>query len=174
MAGEAKVTSLDALDRFRAQLIVFMTKARRCIDEAKDELRQTRLWLQQEQRTHWENQIRTRQRKLDQAKAELFNAKLSKFTDSVARQKAMVRKAQDAMDEATEKLRYTKKWSQNFESVVDPHAKGFEGLDQYLEFDLPKAIAHLVQIQRTLEQYAERAPSKAAPKPAEEPSHEQP
>lgn len=165
MAHEAKVTSIEALDRFRASLIIFMTKARRTIDETREELRRTRLWLQHEQRTHWENEIRTRRRKLDQANAELFSAKLSKFTDSTSRQKAMVRHAKDALVEAEEKLRNTKKWNQTFESTADPVVKGIEGLHHSLDDDLPRAVAYLSQAQRALESYAGHPPSASLPAP---------
>ena len=56
MAEQAKVTSLDALESFRAKLIVFLSKSRRSIDEVSDEIRRTRNWLQGEQRVHWEAQ----------------------------------------------------------------------------------------------------------------------
>ncbi len=159
MAQEANITSIEALDRFRARLVVFLTRARRSIDETKEETRRTRMWLQHERRTFWDGQIRQRQRHLDQANAELFNAKLSKFTDSTQRQMAMVRRAKEALAEAEEKLRNTKKWNQNFDGVVDPLTKGIEGLQQFLDYDMPDAIAYLAKAQRTLESYAERAPA---------------
>ena len=108
MADQAKVTSLDALERFRADLIVFITTAHRCVDEAGDEVKRTRGWLQGEQRMHWEGQARLRKRVLDQAEADLYSARLSGLKDRTIVQEEAVRKAKRAMAEAEDKLRALK------------------------------------------------------------------
>ena len=51
---QAKVTSLDALEAFRSSAIVFASKARRAVDQASDEVRRTRYWLEGDRRTFWE------------------------------------------------------------------------------------------------------------------------
>src|SRR5262245_9352717 len=100
MDGQAKVTSLDVLELFRSNLINFLTKSRRSLDETLDAVRSTRQWIEHEQRAHWESQLRIRRRAFDQAQAELFSAKLSSFRDNLARQQQMVRKAKAAVEEA--------------------------------------------------------------------------
>ena len=64
---QANITSLEALDSFRSSLIVFLTKARRSLDEAGEEVRRTRQWVQHDQRTHWEGEFRRRTKQLEQA-----------------------------------------------------------------------------------------------------------
>ena len=162
MAEQAKVTSLDALERFRADLIVFMTTAHRCVDEAGDEVRRTRQWLQGEQRMHWEGEARRRKRVLDQAEADLYSARLSGLKDRTIVQEEAVRKAKRAMAEAEDKLRVLKKWNRDFDHHADPLVKRLEGMRYFLDHDMPKALTFLVQAQKTLEAYAE-AP---APPPA--------
>ena len=162
MAEQAKVTSLDALERFRADLIVFMTTAHRCVDEAGDEVRRTRQWLQGEQRMHWEGEARRRKRVLDQAEADLYSARLSGLKDRTIVQEEAVRKAKRAMAEAEDKLRALKKWNRDFDHHADPLVKRLEGMRYFLDHDMPKALTFLVQAQKTLEAYAE-AP---APPPA--------
>ena len=49
MGEQVKVTSLDALEAFRARLIVFITKAKRSVDMATDEVRRARQWLERRQ-----------------------------------------------------------------------------------------------------------------------------
>ena len=44
----ARITSLDALESFRAALIVFLTTGRRTADEVIEQVRRVRLWLQNE------------------------------------------------------------------------------------------------------------------------------
>ncbi len=175
MSNQAKVTSVEALDHLRAGLILFLTKARRSLDDAGDELRRTRLWLQHDMRTRWENEVRKCRRMLEAAEQELFSAKLSGLRDDLSFQQNAVRKAKAALAHAEEKLRNVKGWSRNYEAAADPLAKRLEGLRQYLDYDLPKGITHLVQLQRTLEGYAEielpaDAPAAAPESPTETPA----
>ncbi len=162
MAEQAKITSLDALERFRADLIVFITTAHRCVDEAGDEVRRTRQWIQGEQRMHWEGEARRRKRTLDQAEADLYSARLSGLKDRTIVQEEAVRKAKRAMGEAEDKLRVLKKWNRDFDSGIDPLVKRLEGMRYFLDHDLPKALTFLLQAQQTLEAYAESP----APPPA--------
>lgn len=160
MAEQVKVTSIDALETFRAALIVFMTTAHRSVDEAGDEVRRARHWIQNDQRLHWEGEARRRHRMLDMAKAELFSAKLSGLRETTAAQENAVLKAKRAFAEAEEKLQNIKAWNRNYDGCVDPLIKRLEGLRHFLDHDLPKAVAYLVQAQRTLVAYTE---TKASP-----------
>jgi hypothetical protein len=163
-SNQAKVTSLDALDALRASLIIFLSKARRSLDDAGDELRRMRAWLQHDMRTRWESEVRRCARVLEAAEQELFSAKLSSLRDNISQQQIAVRKAKADLAHAEEKLRNTKTWSRNYEAVSDPLAKRLEGLRQFLDYDLPKGITYIVQTQRTLDAYAEsHAPADAPP-----------
>jgi len=93
MATHAKVTSVDALEIFRASLIVFLNKAHSALDQASDEIRRTRSWIQHDQRTHWENEMRRRARALAQAEQELLSARMTKALDNLSAQQAAVHKA---------------------------------------------------------------------------------
>jgi hypothetical protein len=167
MAIQARITSTDALELFRASLIVFLGKARRAVDDVSDEVRRTRVWLQHDQRTHWEGEFRRRTKLLEQAQAELMSAQITSNPTSVLVRQAAVIKAKNALLEAEAKLRTLKKWSQNYDSCVDPAVKRLESLREYLATDMPKAIAYLVSVQKTLDAYAS-APvptAEAAPAP---------
>ncbi len=153
--AHAKLTSIEVLETFRASLIVFSTDANRSLDEAGDQLRRTRYWIQHDQRMHWEGQLRQRRKILGQAEQELISAKLSALRDSITAQQMAVLKARRAVVEAEEKLRSVKLWNRDYDTQADPLNKRLEGLRQYLSYDLPKAIAFLLQAQRTLESYAQ-------------------
>ena len=169
MAIQAKVTSLDALESFRANLIVFITTAHRCVEEVSDEVRRTRYWLQNDQRMFWEGELRKRRRILEQAEQELFSAKLSGLRETTSVQQNAVIKAKRAVEEAEVKLRAVKHWNRNFESSSDPLVKQMEGLRYFLDHDMPKALAFLVQAQKTLEAYTEIPAPQAAPPTIVEP-----
>lgn len=169
MSNQVTVTSIDALESFRAALIVFLTKARRSVDNVGDDVRRTRVWLQHECRLRWETEVRKQQKALDQAKAELMNAKLSSLIDSVGMHQAAVFKAKRELAHAEEKLRNVKRWNQHFESLADPLLKKVDGLRQFLDHDLPKGVTFLVHAQGTLEAYAETHAPEQQPVPAGEP-----
>jgi hypothetical protein len=155
MAIQARVTSIDALGTFRAALIIFLTKARQATDTVSDQARRMRPWLQNDQRMHWEAEIRRRQRLLDQATQELYSSRLSGLKDTVTVRQAAVRKAKHVLDEATEKLKNVKRWSQNFDAAADPLLKKLDSLRQYLDHEMPDAIAFLTNAQRALDAYAQ-------------------
>ena len=155
MANQVRVTSLDALETFRAHLIIFLAKAVGAVDEVGDEVRRTRSWVHNDQRLFWETQIKKRRRALDQAQGEYMNARLSKLQDNTAAQKQAVLKAKRALAEADEKLLLVKTWIRNFDSCTDPLLKRMSSLRQFLDFDMPKAVAFLVQAQKILEDYTQ-------------------
>lgn len=165
MDQQARITDTDALENLRSALIVFQARARRSVDEVIDEVRRTKRWLEQEKRDFWEAQIRVRNRKLDQAEAELFNAKLSEFKDSTAREKAMVAKMRALVAEAEEKLKAVKQWDRNYEGVVEPMTKGLMSLREFLEVDLPKGIWQITGSIKALDAYTEAQMPVAPPKP---------
>ena len=169
MAQQAHVTSLDALEAFRANLIIFLGHAHRSVDEVGDEVRRTRGWLQNDRRTHWEQEIRKQRKLLDAAQQELLSAKLSNLRDNISAQQNAVRKAKEALDHAETKMRLVKKWTRDFDAAAEPLMKRIESLRFVLDFDLPKGIAFLVQAQKTLEAYAETAPKLAGPAPGTAP-----
>lgn len=163
MADQARISNLDAIDAFRSALIVFISKTRMALDQAQDAVKKTRGWLQTEQPQFWTAQIKQRQKKLDQANAELMSARMSEFIDSPVVQQAAVRKARYALEEAQQRLDRTKTWARDFDRLVDPLAKKLDGLRDYLDNDLARAVAHLVEIQKILAAYAEASAPPAAP-----------
>jgi hypothetical protein len=173
MATQARVTSTDALENFRASLIVFQAKARRAVNDVGDEVRRTRLWLQHDQRIHCEGECRRWTKALQQAEQELMSVRLTggNETARLARQ-AAVNKAKRSLEEAEGKLRRVKAWTQNFDGRADPVVKRLEALRQYLETDLPKASSYLIKARDALEAYAMSPALETATVPAASPSAE--
>lgn len=160
MSEQARVDETEILERFRAALIVFIHAAHRSVDEVSDDVRRTRGWLMDEQRRHWEMEIRKRTKALDAAQTELLTARMSNLRDNTMAQEQAVRRAREALREAEEKVRNVKKWTRDYEHAIEPLYKRLEGLRYLLDHDLPKGLAFLAQAQKTLEDYAQmRAPT---------------
>lgn len=163
MADQARITDLDAIESFRSALIVFISKTRQAINVAQDAVKKTRNWLQLEQPAFWSAQIRQRQKRLEQANAELMSARLSEFIESPVVQQMAVRKARAALEESEEKLRRTKAWAREYDRAVDPMMRTLDGLRDFIDNDLALAVAHLVEMQKILEGYTESAAPVASP-----------
>lgn len=163
MSSQAKVTSVEALEIFRASMIVFSSKAHNAVDQVSDEIRRTRTWIQHEKRVHWENEVRRRSRALAQAEQELLSAKMVGLLDNLALQQLAVRRARAACEEAAQKLRNVKRWARDFDSATGPLAKILDSFRGVLAHDFPRGISFLLQAQKTLESYGETA---APPAPA--------
>ncbi len=157
MADRAQVTSFEAVESFRADLIVFLSRARAVLEEASDDVLRTRLWVQNDQRRLWEGETRVRGRKLEEARAELFNARLSQFQESTLLQAMAVQRAERAVREAEAKLALLKKWGRDLENRTDPLVKQVTQLHGFLTIDMGRAVAYLVQVVKALEAYADVA-----------------
>ncbi len=84
MADKAHVTSLDAISAFRSDLLVYISKARPTLEEVSAEVLRTRMWLENEQRTQLEAELRRRARDLEQAQQALFSSRISSLREETA------------------------------------------------------------------------------------------
>ena len=163
MPQRAQVTSVEALESFRSSLIVYVSKARPVLDEVSGAVVRMRMWLQDEQRTHCENELRRCTRALQEAQQALFSARLSSFREETSAELMAVQRTRRAADEAEDKLRVLKKWNRDFDNRVEPLVKQMEKLQTVLAHDMVQAIAYLTQAINALHAYAKIAPAPAAP-----------
>ncbi len=166
MVERAQVSSVEAIDSFRGDLIVFMTKARAAVEEVADHVQRTRVWLQHEQRTRWEKECRRLSRVLEEAQQEFFSAKLANYRSATAAQALAVERAKLALRRAEEQLAAVKRWSRELDNRAEPLLKQVEQLQTFLTTDLVKAAAYLSNIVKALEAYTAAGPGPGAP-PAE-------
>jgi len=159
MAGKAQITSVEAIESFRAKLIVFLGQARPVLEEVGNEMSRMRLWLEDEQRRFWETELRRRERRLEEAKQELFNATLSHLqTGTTALLHMTVQRAQRAVREAEAKLKLLKRWASELDNRVAPLMKQTEQLHGFLATDMTRAIAYLDQTLKALDAYRNVTP----------------
>jgi chromosome segregation ATPase len=169
MADRAQVTSVEALESFRAKLVVYVNKARAAVDETSSEVYRTRQWLQNDQRRYWDDQLRIRRKKLEQAQSELSSARLSSLQDPTARLQMIVRKARESVHEAEAKLNLLKKWDRELENRAEPLLRQTNQLQHALNNEMPKALAYLAQVVKTLDAYADIASPRSTPNSASAP-----
>src|SRR4051812_17328822 len=163
----AQVTSVEALEEFRASLIVYLSKARPTLEEVSSDVLRTRLWLENEQRTHWEHEVKRRHKALEQAQSELFSARLSNLRKETAAEVMAVHRCRRQLDDAQSKLLALKRRLREFDAVSQPLIKQMEKLHTVLANDMTKAVAFLGQAVETLDTYAGTpAPALASATPA--------
>lgn len=155
MPEQARVTSVEAIDQFRSALVVYLTAVRPLLEEATTDLRRMRVWLDTHQRGVWETELRRRARRLDEARQELFSARLSSFREATAEHQMAVHRAQREVGEAEEKLRRVKYWTREFGNRADVLARPVGVLEGIVSQDMAKALAWLTEVVRILEDYAE-------------------
>ena len=167
MAGQAKITSVEAIELFRAALIVFTSHARPALEEISSEMTRMRLWLENDQRRFWENERRMRSKKMEQAQQELFTARLSDFQETTSLLQMTFNRAQRAVRDAEEKLLRLKKWDRELDNRSAPLLKEVEQMHSFLTSEIPRAIAYLSQVVRALDAYTDAgAPGKPEGKTA--------
>src|ERR1041384_1742240 len=158
MAERSNVSSVEAIEAFRAKLIVYLSKARPTVEEVASEVTRMGLWLENDQRNHWTKEIRTLTRKLQDAQAELFSARISKLKAAASAEELNLQRAQRELREAEEKQAVTKRWSRELEDRAQPLVKEVQQLHTYLTTDMVKAVEYLVRVVKTLDAYAGVAP----------------
>src|SRR6188474_1288036 len=126
MPERAHVTSVEALEAFRSKLILYISKARPALEEITSDVLRVRLWLENEQRTYWENQLKRRKRAWDEAQAALFSSRLSNLREESSAEIQAVHRSKRAYEEAETKLRIVKQWNRDFEGRVLPLVKQME------------------------------------------------
>ena len=154
MAQRSHVSSVEAIEAFRASLIVYLSKARPAIEEISNEVSRLEQWLEHDQHNHWVAEIRMRTRKLEEAQQELFTAKMSKMKDATAAQEMALQRARQQLREAEEKQVVTRRWSRDLENRTQPLLKEISQLHTFVTTDLVRAVEYLVQVLRALDAYA--------------------
>jgi hypothetical protein len=157
MAERARVTSVEALESFRANLVLYLSKARPALEEAGQEVARLRQWLESDRRPYWDNEWRRRRRKLEEAEQALFSAKLSSLQEESSAQLQAVRRAKRAVEEAESKRSRVRQWTRDFENRTDPLRRQIGVLHGFLTTEMGQAVAHLGQVIQTLEAYADIA-----------------
>jgi uncharacterized coiled-coil DUF342 family protein len=168
MADRAKITSVDALESFQAALILYLDKARRCVDEISDDVKRTRSWIEADRQVFWVHEAKRRNRLLEMKQQELFSARIGNLAEPTQGHQQAVRRAKRALDEATGKLDQVRRWNREFDQRVEPLARHVDKLRDVLTVDMGKAAASLKQSIDALHHYAEVPSSRegTSPKPS--------
>jgi len=161
MAQNAHVTSVDAIDRFRSRLLVYLKKASGAVEHASDQVMQTRLWLQYEKRVYWEQQTRTLAKKLEMAQQELLSARSAGLREGAAAKQMVVNNTRRKLEEARDKLVAVRRWTRSYDTDVGLLVKHLDKLRTLFSNDMQNATSLLSRTVETLETYSDRSQDRA-------------
>ncbi len=170
MSQSANVRSVDAIRDFRVALTNFSEEARTALSSAEMEVRRTHDWLNRDQLTYWQAQIKRRNEQLSMARTELHRRRLSQQgSDAIsdAEQKEAVRNAQRRLEEAEQKVALVKRWIPVLEHAIAEYHATSQPLGDRLTGSLVNSLTLLDRIVASLDHYLAAAPPAAPSFPAE-------
>jgi len=161
MSSQTSVQSIDALKEFRVALALYGDDTVGALGAVDAEIRRTFRWLQEERPAYWQDQIKRRGEKLQQAKAEVFKKKLQQKPDhkpAMSEQMENMRKAEAALEDAQKRLTMVRKWQPAFKQAALEYHGSIQRLKTLASNDIPSAVNLLTRIIDSLEAYLRVAP----------------
>ena len=161
MSQSAKIHSIDALREFKATFCTLTQSARAALDVTRMDIRRFRNWLQCEQLEYWKTQLKRRERDVAEARTLLQRKKLSGgFQQSApaTEEKRLVRRAEERLQEAEQKVRNIKRWTPIVERAIQQFEGNARQLARVLEVDAANGVAVLEQKLSSLSAYVMLGP----------------
>ncbi len=166
MAEYARVTSIDAMRRFKAALADFGEAAGLALSEAQSDVQRTVGWLTNDRMVHWKHELKRRTERLNLAKSELFRKQLESNdtrTSAVVERKN-VQKAEALVQEAEQKIANVKRWKAVLERELMLFRAQCSQVSGVVSADVPATIARMDKMISSLEAYISiAAPTGRAP-----------
>ena len=156
--AEARVESVDAIRAFRAAWLKFAEAANVALTEAESDAVGTLRWLESEQRTYWQNQVRKMTELVSRCEEALRHKRIFKDasgrTPSAVDEEKALAKAKRMKEIAEEKLQNVRKYAPRLNREIQLYKGQAQRLATFVASDIPTAAAKLDKIVQALEAYA--------------------
>jgi len=166
MSNPARVESIEALKMFRRAIIKFAEAATVAMGDAESEMQRRLNWLENEQDSHWQGQIRKRQEEVSKCRDAVRQKKLFKDfagrTPSADQEEKALRIALARLEEAERKLAAVRKYAKKLPREMEVYKGTVQRFATTVQSDLPTAAGKLDAMIRKLEEYAALGPAAAA------------
>ena len=161
MTQGANVDDIDIFRTMKVAVIRFKQAAETTLMNADAQVTRTLSWLENEQTTYWQGQIRKRTEVVGRAKEAVRMKKIFKDssgrTPNAAQEEKILHNALAALAEAEAKLAATKRYIPKLQKEIEVFRGSVNALGNTLTADLPKAIAMLERLSQNMEEYVELA-----------------
>lgn len=158
MPSSARVTSIEALRKFRTALIRFEEEAGMALAQADTEALRTIDWLKGDRLAYWKAEKLRREEKLKSAKSELSRAQTmtsDMSPKSFIDQKKAVERAKRAVQEAADKQAATRRWIRQLGKEYMMYKGRVQPLATDVSARLPAARHTLEQMAQRLDEYTQ-------------------
>lgn len=171
MSDSAKVNSVEALQDLKEALQRFGTEALGALGGAESEIRRTVEGIQA-QLKYWMREVDRRREEVARARADLSHRRaLSEDgRTGIVEQEIALRKAQQRLQQAEEKVVVTRRWLQALPQAIHDYEGPSRALAGFLDADLRKSLAILDGRIAALLEYMAVAAPEPAPAPAQPPT----
>jgi hypothetical protein len=168
MTGPAAVHSIELLQEWHAALCIFRTEAMESLSAIALEIQRTDAWLDEKLRG-WQREARDAEELVVRYKAELANRRFPDFSGRIpdcSLQEENLLKAERRLEYARDQIDIVHRWYTRMPKLVEEASSApSRHLANFLEGELPRALAVLTERIRSLEAYVNVQPQQvAAPK----------
>jgi hypothetical protein len=157
MANPAQVKSIGSLQSMTAALECFHADAASALDELDLEIRRALQWIGDDCRQYWKQEIRRSTERVVEAKLALEHAQMfrgdGERQGSCIEEKKVLEREKRRLQNAESKIEAVKHWSITLERTVNEYRAIRSQFANWLESDLPKAVAVMSRMIAALETY---------------------
>ncbi len=166
MSQSARVQSLDALKALHASLARYGPEALEALGAAQMEIRRTIENLN-DQLKHWKRQVEKRQEDVNRARADLSHARALRQGErsGYVEQEIALKKAQNRLREAEEKVVVAKRWLMLLPQAINEYDGPARRLAGFLDANLKQGLAVLNKKIDILEAYLATQVAEPPPSP---------
>jgi hypothetical protein len=165
MPEGARIDSIETLKAFKAALWKFQEAAQRALGDAESDVNRVLMWVENEQDSYWQGQIRKAEQAVVRCKEAVRMKKV--FKDATGRQQSAVDEekalqiAQKRLAEAQSKLVLVRMWTRRLQKEIEMYKGGVQRFATSLQSELPSAAAHLESLGAKLDAYLSVQPADA-------------
>ena len=163
--SEARVENIEAIKTFKRALWKFAEIANAALADAEADAAGVLRWLETEQRTHWQSNVRKAQELVARCDEALRHKKIFKDasgrTPSAVDEEKALAKARRMLEHATERLENVRKYTPRVQREILLFKGQIQRLTTFVAAEIPTAAAKLDKIVEALEAYVNLAPADA-------------
>lgn len=168
MRESARVTSTEAIERFRHAIITFGDEAGRALASMDADLARTKQWINHDARSHWKRQIQRYDQEAKSLKLEILRVETgpAEYRRSMVTERKAHDRARRRCDEAAERLRAAEQWGTALEREILLYHGQSQQLSSALTGDLGRCVARLDRAISDIQAYLDVAPPPSAVAPS--------
>ena len=160
MTGQARISSTDVVRNLKVALGEFDGDAREGVTQLLLELRRALDWIEQDRSRYWPREVQRASDAVVVARNDLERCEMALRSEdkrSCYEQKLAFDRAKRRLRLTEEKVRAVRRWRVALQRQADNFQGSLAKMTNYLDTDLPRAVAALERMMTALDKYPERA-----------------